>query len=70
MTMKKNILSMVTLLIASATVFTACSSDDNIIGEQPTQPTDKYAMTITANAMSYTQASSSNQGVADIFYAS
>ena len=53
MTMKKNILSMVTLLIASATVFTACSSDDNIIGEQPAQPTDKYAMTITANAMSY-----------------
>ena len=41
MTMKKNILSMVTLLIASATVFTACSSDDNIIGEQPAQPTDK-----------------------------
>ena len=31
--MKKNILSMAALLMASATVFTACSNDDDIIGE-------------------------------------
>ena len=47
--MKKNILSMAVLLMASATVFTACSSDDNIISEQPAQPTDKYTMTINAS---------------------
>ena len=47
--MKKNILSLAALLIASATVFTACSSDDNIISEQPAQPTDKYTMTINAS---------------------
>ena len=36
------------LLIASAT-FVACSSDDNIIEEQPVQPTEKvYTMTIQA----------------------
>ena len=47
-TMKKNILSMVVLLMASAAVFTACSSDDNITGEQPVNPTTKYTMTVNA----------------------
>ena len=46
--MKKNILSLAALLIASAT-FVACSSDDNIINEQPTNPTGKYTMTINAS---------------------
>lgn len=48
-TMKKNILSMAALLMASAAVFTACSSDDNITGEQPANPTGKYTMTINAS---------------------
>ena len=47
--MKKNILSMAVLLMASATVFTACSSDANITGEQPANPTGKYTMTINAS---------------------
>ena len=47
--MKKNILSLATLLIASAAVFTACSSDDNVTGEQPANPTGKYTMTIQAS---------------------
>ena len=47
--MKKNILSMAVLLMASATVFTACSSDDNIISEQPINPTGKYTMTVNAS---------------------
>ena len=47
--MKKNILSMAVLLMASAAVFTACSSDDNITGEQPANPTGKYTMTINAS---------------------
>ena len=47
--MKKNILSMAALLMASAAVFTACSSDDNITGEQPANPTGKYTMTINAS---------------------
>jgi uncharacterized protein YcnI len=47
-TMKKNILSLAALLIASAAVFTACSSDD-IISEQPANPTGKYTMTINAS---------------------
>ena len=46
--MKKNILSMAALLMAVA-AFTACSSDDNITGEQPTNPTGKYTMTINAS---------------------
>lgn len=37
--MKKNILTMAALLMASAAVFTACSSDDNVTGEQPANPT-------------------------------
>jgi hypothetical protein len=48
-TMKKNILSMAVLLMASAAVFTACSSDDNVTGEQPANPTGKYTMTINAS---------------------
>ena len=47
--MKKNILSMAVLLMASAAVFTACSSDDNITGEQPANPTGKYTMTVQAS---------------------
>ena len=49
MTMKKNILSLAALLIASAAVFTACSSDDNITSEQPATPTGKYIMTVQAS---------------------
>lgn len=50
--MKKNILTMAALLIASATVFTACSSsDDDIVNEQPVNPTEPktYTMTIQAS---------------------
>ena len=48
--MKKNILTMAALLIASAAVFTACSSDDNIIEEKPVNPTEQvYTMTIQAS---------------------
>ena len=48
-TMKKNIISLAALLIASAT-FVACSSDDNIIEEQPVQPTEQvYTMTVNAS---------------------
>ncbi len=47
--MKKNILSMAVLLMASAAVFTACSSDDNITSEQPANPTGKYTMTVQAS---------------------
>jgi hypothetical protein len=47
--MKKNILSLAALLIASATVFTACSSDDNITSEQPANSVQKtYTMTVNA----------------------
>ena len=46
--MTKNILSLAALLIASAT-FVACSNDDNIIDEQPVQPTEQvYTMTVNA----------------------
>ena len=49
-TMKKNILSMAVLLMASAAVFTACSSDDNITGEQPANSVQKtYTMTVNAS---------------------
>ena len=47
--MKKNILSMAALLTASAAVFTACSSDDNVTSEQPANPTGKYIMTVQAS---------------------
>ena len=49
-TMKKNILSMAALLMASATVFTGCSNDDNIIDEQPAVTSQQtYTMTIEAS---------------------
>ena len=49
--MKKNILTMAALLMASAAVFTACSSDDNVTSEQPANPTEPktYTMTIQAS---------------------
>jgi len=48
--MKKNILSMAALLMASATVFTGCSNDDNIIDEQPAVTSQQtYTMTIEAS---------------------
>ena len=44
-----SILSMAALLMASATVFTACSNDDDIIGEQPAASSQQtYTMTIEA----------------------
>ena len=46
-TMKKNILSLAALLIASAT-FVACSSDDNVIDEQPAKA-QTYTMTVNAS---------------------
>ena len=48
--MKKNILSLAALLIASAAVFTACSSDDNVTGEQPANPTEPQTYTMTIQA--------------------
>ena len=48
--MKKDIRTLAALLMASATVFTACSNDDNIANEnqQPVNPTGKYTMTVNA----------------------
>ena len=46
--MMTSIKTLAALLMASATVFTACSSDDNVTGEQPANPTGKYTMTIEA----------------------
>ena len=44
-----SILSMAALLMASAAVFTACSNDDDIIGEQPAASSQQtYTMTIEA----------------------
>ena len=40
---------MAALLMASAAVFTACSSDDNITSEQPANPTGKYTMIVQAS---------------------
>ena len=48
--MKKNILTMAALLMASAAVFTACSSDDNVTGEQPANPTEPKTYTMTIEA--------------------
>ena len=50
MIMKKNILSLAALLIASAT-FVACSSSDDSIIEEPQQPagTKTYTMTVQAS---------------------
>ena len=48
--MKKNIFAMAALLMASAAVFTACSSDDSIADEQPAAPSQPtYTMTIEAS---------------------
>ena len=47
--MKKNILSMAVLLMASAAVFTACSSDNDIISENQQPANGKYTMTINAS---------------------
>lgn len=50
-TMKKylnNIRTLAALLMAGA-AFAACSSDDNITGEQPANPTGKYTMTVNAS---------------------
>ena len=50
-TMKKNILSLAALLIASAAVFTACSSsDDSIAEQQPVNPTTPKTYTMTVQA--------------------
>lgn len=40
-----------TVLVASATIFAACSNDDNILEEQPVQPTEPqvYNMTVEAS---------------------
>ena len=48
--MKKNILTMAALLMASAAVFTACSSDDNTIDQQPAQPAGQQVYTMTIQA--------------------
>lgn len=48
--MKKNIFAMAALLMASAAVFTSCSSDDSIADEQPAAPSQPtYTMTIEAS---------------------
>ena len=49
-TMKKDIRTLAALLIASATFAACSSSDDNIIEEQPVNPTapKTYTMTIQA----------------------
>ena len=46
--MKKTAFTLL-LLMASAAVFTACSSDDNITSEQPANPTGKYTMIVQAS---------------------
>ncbi len=43
-----NIRTLSALLLAGA-AFTACSSDDNIIDEQPVNPIQKYTMTVNAS---------------------
>ena len=49
--MKKNILSLAAMLIASAAVFTACSSsDDSIAEQQPVNPTEPQVYTMTIQA--------------------
>jgi len=45
--MKKDIRTLAALLMAGA-AFTACSNDDNLISEQPVNPTTKYTMTVNA----------------------
>jgi hypothetical protein len=47
--MKKNIFAMAALLMASAAVFTACSSDDAVLDDSAVvNPTQKYIMTVNA----------------------
>lgn len=62
-TMKKNILTMAVLLIASATVFTACSSDDEILSEQPVNPTAPKTYTMTIQASKSTGDDSQTRGL-------
>ena len=45
--MKKNFLTMAALLMASAAVFTACSSDSEILNNQPVNPTEPKTYTMT-----------------------
>ena len=45
--MKKNFLTMAALLMASAAVFTACSSDSEILNNQPVNPTAPKTYTMT-----------------------
>ena len=48
--MKKYITDIKTLaaLLMAGAAFTACSNDDNLINEQPVNPTTKYTMTVNA----------------------
>lgn len=62
-TMKKNIFSMAVLLIASAAVFTACSSDDNVTGEQPANPTAPKTYTMTIEATKSTGDAAATRGL-------
>jgi len=48
--MKKNILSMAALLMASATVFTGCSNDDVLNGTPVENPTEQQTYTMTIEA--------------------
>ena len=61
--MKKNILSLAALLIASAAVFTACSSDDNVTGEQPANPTEPKTYTMTIEATKSTGDAAATRGL-------
>ena len=40
--------SMMALFVLAGAAMTACSSDDNLIGEQPVNPATKYSMTVNA----------------------
>ena len=48
--MKKNIFNIKTLaaLLMAGAAFTACSNEDDLIKEQPVNPTQKYIMTVNA----------------------
>lgn len=48
--MKKNIFNIKTLaaLLMAGAAFTACSNEDDLIKEQPVNPTQKYTMTVNA----------------------
>lgn len=61
--MKKNILSLAALLIASAAVFTACSSDDNITGDQTANPTEPKTYTMTVQATKSTGDNKDTRGL-------